>query len=150
MADSAYEVAATGIKAILDTEFSPEGFKAKHDCLHESLGTRRVEVGISPIRIAQLPNNASVEATFILIQFYGMWKKEVDPEMQVNPFKITGYAARLARALEVQQAQDPASNEVWFFTVIGTDFPRDPSGNKSRFEMTVRAVGDAPGLETRA
>lgn len=150
MADSAYEVAATGIKAIFDTEFDAEGYKAKHDCLHESLGQWRVEVGISPVRITQQPGNASVKNTFILIQFYGMWKAQVDPELQVNPFKVAAIQERLERALEVQQAEDPASNEVWYFTVIGTDFPRDPSGNKTRFEMTVKAWGDAPGLETRA
>lgn len=148
MADSRYEVAATGIKAICDAVFDAEGFKAKHDCLHESLGFKRVEIGISPSRITPLPTNASVDQTFILIQFYGLYKREVDPELQVNPFKVAAYHDRLAVALETQQAQDPTSNDVWYYQIINTEFPRDPTGNKSRFEMTVRALGGSPGLET--
>ncbi len=150
MADSAYEVAATGIKAIFDQEFAAEGITAQHDCLHESLGRQRVSVGISPTRSTFAPNNAVVRHIYILIQFYDIWKQEISPETQVNPFKIASYAERLERALETAQASEPGSNEIWFYTVTNVDFPRDPTGNKTRFEMTIRAYGDAPGLETRA
>lgn len=146
MADSRYEVAATGIKAIIDAVFAAEGFKAKHDDLHESLGHRRVEIGISPLRITPMAQNQSVDQTFIKIQFYGLYKREVDPELQVNPFKVAAYHDRLAVALETQQAFDPASNDVWYFQITNTEFPRDPTGNKTRFEMTVRAYGGSPGL----
>ncbi len=146
MADSRYEVAATGIKAIIDAVYDAEGFKAKHDDLHESLGYRRVEIGISPLRITPLPSNQSVDQTFIKIQFYGLYKREVDPELQINPFTVAAYHDRLATALETQQATDPDSNAVWYYQIVNTEFPRDPTGNKSRFEMTVRALGGSPGL----
>lgn len=147
---SAYEVAATGIKAIFDAEFAAEQFTAVHDCLHESLGQRRVEVGISPIRKVKMPNNQAAEQTFIWIQFYGLWKREIDPATAVNPFPIAEYAERLERALEAAQASQPGSDAVWYYQVDSVEFPRDPTGNRSRFEMTVRAFGDAPGVETRA
>lgn len=148
--ESAYKVAASGIKAVFDTTFAPEGVTAQHDCLHESLGHGRVVAGISPIRKGFLPNNQSVQYTDILIQFYDLWRKEVDPTLQVNPFKITSYAERLERALEAAVASAQGTSGVWYYQVTGVDFPRDPTSNKSRFEMTVRATGDAPGLETRA
>lgn len=147
---SAYETAATGIKAVIDAQFNAEGFTAIHDCLHESLGQRSTAIGISPIRKVKMPRNQSVEQTFIWIQFYWLWKREISPETLVNPFTIAEYAERLEVALEAAQATVAGTNAVWYYNVDSVEFPRDPTGNKSRFEMTVRAFGDTPGLETRA
>lgn len=145
-----YEIAATAIKGIIDSEFSAEGFTAIHDCLHEALGTRKTVIGISPLRIRKSPSNQLEQQTFIWIQFYDVWKKEISPDQQVNPFRITGFEHRLSTALEKAQATVPATNEVWFFMPESTEFPRDPTGNKTRFEMTVRCSGDSGALtETR-
>lgn len=145
-----YELAATAIKNIIDTEFSAEGFTALHDCIHEATGTRRTTIGISPLRRRKMPGNEMVAQTYIWIQFYDVWKKEIDPEQQVNPFRIAGFQHRLEAALERAQATIPSTNEVWYFMPETTEFPRDPTGNKTRFEMTVRCYGDSGALtETR-
>lgn len=145
-----YEVAATAIKGIIDTEFTAEGFTATHDCLHESLGFRRTMIGISPIRRLKHPNDQMIAHTMIFIQFYDVWKKEIDPEQQVNPFRVAGFQHRLEVALERAQATVAATDEVWYFLPESTEFPRDPTGNKTRFEMTVRCYGDSGALaETR-
>lgn len=146
---SAYEAAATGIVAVFNATFAAEKFLAQHDCLHESLGQRGVEVGISPIRKIKMPRNQVVEQTFILIQFYGQWTREISPNTAVNPFAVASYAERLEVALEAAQATQAGTNAVWYYNVTEVVFLKDPTGNKSRFEMTVQAYGDAPGLETR-
>ncbi len=151
MPTAPYEVAAVAIKTVIDTTFSTEGYAASHDCLHESLGSVRTEIGISPLRIVTQPNNQAVEHTMLLIQFYDYWDKRIDPTQQVDPFRIAGYQHRLASALETAQAIVPGTHAVWYFVVQGTEFPRDPTGNKTRFEMTVKAYGDnAALLESRA
>jgi hypothetical protein len=146
---SAYEITATALKAVIDGEFSTEGYTAVHDRLHESLGWKRTEIGISPESQAPMSGNASVMDTIVLIQFYDRWDKEVDPEQQVNPFRITGYADRLARAIETQQAGFAGSTEVWYFEPLSIAYPNDPTGNKTRFHMIVRAKGDNVALIQR-
>lgn len=145
-----YEVAATALKQIIDTEFAAEGIHAIHDNIHESLGQDRAVVGIAPTREARLPNNNVVNALYIEVRYYDLWDKEVDPEQVVNPFRITARANRLKRALQQSQASFVGSPEVWYFDWLDTEFPDDPTGNKTRFHMHLRVYGDNTGLvETR-
>lgn len=141
-----YEVIATALKQIIDTEFAAEGITAVHDNLHESLGLRRVSVGIAPVRDA--PNDTrSVAGNFTVeIRFYDLWDKKVDPEQSVNPIKITGYAERLKKSIQQSQIDYPGTGEVWFFQWVGTEYPDDPTGNKTRFHMTVRSWGNNTAL----
>jgi hypothetical protein len=145
-----YTVVATALKSIIDTEFAAEGITAIHDQLHEALGLNRVTVGIAPTSKYRGPNNNVVNLIAVEIRFYDLWDKEVDPEQTVNPMKITAYANRLERALQQSQANYPGSPEVWYFDWVRTDFPNDPTGNKTRFHMQVQAHGDNTSLvETR-
>lgn len=141
-----YHVAATALKTIIDTEFASRGISALHDKLHESLGHRRAEVGISPTREAPQPNNEVVGHIFILVQWYDLWDQEINPEQQVNPFPITEMADRFRRAVERHDATTPGSSEVWYFRVTEVTYPDDPTGNKTRFEATVQAFGNNTGL----
>ena len=141
-----YHVAATALKTIIDAEFTDRSAAATHDKLHESLGYRRLEIGLSPIRRVLQPGNEIVAQQFILVQWYDLWDKEIDNEQTVNPFNIAEMAYRFETALESQSAT--ASNQVWFFKVPTIEFPDDPTGNKTRFEATVVAYGDAPLAET--
>lgn len=141
-----YAVAATALKAIIDDEFSTESYTAIHDRLHESLGTRRTEIGISPLRWTPMPRNRNVRDTYIFVQFYDRWDKEIDPAQTVNPTRITGYAARFEEAVQRQQATDPGTGDVWYFDVDEVTFPEDPTGNKTRFEAVIHARGNNHGL----
>jgi hypothetical protein len=67
----------------------------------------------------------------------------------VNPFPITDMADRLRRAVESAAASVTGTPEVWYFKVDATEYPDDPTGNKTRFEMTVTAFGDNTGLTQR-
>lgn len=147
---SPYEEAATGVKTVFDTEFAVEQFTAIHDCLHESLGRERVDVGISPERTNNSVGSEVMNEIYLLLQFYGLWTQEISPTTAVNPFTVASYAHRLQVALETAQDTRIGTSAVWFYKVTGVDFPRDPTGNKTRFEMRILAYGDAPGLETRA
>lgn len=128
---------------------APEQIVAIHDKLHESLGLEGVEVGISPMRQVPQPGQRNVMETYVFVQFYDLWEKEVDPEQQVDPRRITGFAHRFMQAVERAQAGVPGTSEAWYFDVDSVTYVDDPTGNKTRFEATVRARGDNAAMFER-
>lgn len=146
MADSPYEAAATAIKAAIDAEFAPEQIVAIHDNLHESLGIKRVSVGIAPIEDTVMGNNNVVQETMVEVRFYDLWDPEINPDQSVNPFKITAYAERFRNAIRRLSATTPGTGQVWYFDVRRIAYPNDPTGNKTRFHATIRAYGNNSGL----
>lgn len=143
---SPFEAVASAIISVFNTEFAVEQFTMIPDELHESLGRKRVDVGIAPVEDLVQTSNGIVQETWVEIKFYNLWKQEIDPNTQINPYIITGYADRLRNALRVARIQDPGTDQVWFFEVRRVQYPRDPTGNKSRFVMTVRALGSNSNL----
>lgn len=143
---STYETVATALQQIIATEFSAEGFTAIRDNLHESLGRERVDIGIAPIEDYPRETNEIMEETYVEIRFYDLWTQEISPDTVVDPARITGFAQRLKDAIRVSQATDPGTGQVWFFNVRRTVYGNDPTGNKTRFHMTVRAFGNNPAL----
>jgi hypothetical protein len=143
---SAYELAATVIKTVIDTEFEPEGIVAVFDNLHDSLGRYAVDVGIAPEEDSIMSGNALVNETILEVKFFDLWTDEIDPTTVVNPVKITTYAERFRRALKTTKATDPATQQVWYFDVRRIRYPNDPTGNKSRFVATIRCLGNNAGL----
>lgn len=150
MADP-YTTAADALKTIIDAEFEDLNVAAIHDNIHESLGAEDRVVGIAPLRDAPYSGSGVAGDLQIEVRFYDFYMLDVDPTQAVDPRTITTYADRLKRALSGQAAVlDPASNDTWFFNWQGTDYPDDPTGNKSRFHMRISAVGDNTSLvETR-
>jgi len=132
-----YAIIANGLISLVNTTFAAEGVAAIHDELHESLGTERIEVGVAPVREQPMPGNRAAAHTLVTIQFFDLWDKAVDPTQMVDPRRITGFHARLKEALRT--ASIATSDSYWFFQWEGTEYPRDPTGNKTRFVMTVRA-----------
>jgi hypothetical protein len=145
-----YQVVATGLKAIIDTEFAVEGFTAIHDNIHEALGENAVAIGIAPLRETVRTSNAVIQETWVEVKFYDLWTKMVDPAQAVSPFRITGFAHRFRQAVQDNRAAYEGSPEIWYFDVTNIEYPNDPTGNKTRFIATIRAYGDnAALLETR-
>lgn len=142
MAASPFETAATVVMQVFNDEFEPEGFTMIPDKLHEALGRRAVAAGIAPVEDVTSPGNALVQETYIEVRLYDLWTEEIDPETQINPFRITAFAERLRNALRVTRATDVGTGDVWFFDVRRTQYPDDPTGNKSRFHMVIRAYGN--------
>jgi len=144
--DSPYEAVATALKTVIDTEFAAEGITAIHDNIHESLGDERVTVGIAPTRDAPSDGNMVQLECWIEVKFYDLWDKKISPQQTVNPFKITKYAERLRKAVRGARATFPGTTNAWFFDVMGVEYPNDPTGNKTRFVVTLRSFSQNSGL----
>lgn len=148
---SAYTEAADQLKVVLDATFAPEGIVCEHDDLHESLGFNGPRLGIAPDERGDIVrgDNALVQETWILVKFYGQWTKLVDPTQSVDPRAITLLAERFRDAL--QRSDQLATEHHWFYNLVQIRYPRDPTGNKTRFEALIRAFGANSALvETSA
>jgi hypothetical protein len=150
-AESMFERVSDAIITIFNAEFAAEGYVMIADNLHEALGRYRVDVGIAPVEDRAMSNNRMVQETWVEVKFYHLWTEEISPDTQVNPITITNYAERLRDALRVGQSVFASDGSVWYFDVDRVQYPNDPTGNKSRFVMTIRAFGNNTNLiETTA
>lgn len=141
---SPYSEVADALATIIDTEFSDLGVTAEHDYLHDSLGAEARAVGVSPIAERPRAGELAVQETNVRVQFFDFWEPEADPTASVDPRIVAGYAQRLRDAIRV--ARTTGTDAVWFFDVVGVEYPRDPVGNLSRFVATVRAYGNNSAL----
>lgn len=140
---STYEEVATLLKGLIEDEFAAEGFKVVFDKLHESLGERRVEIGVFPVEDITRSDNAMVQETTLELRFLGLWSKKVDPTQLVNPTLVTTYAERFRRKLQETEGLVTApSGRAWFFLLNRVWYPDDPTGNKTRFYATIRVLGN--------
>ncbi len=148
-ASTHYADAADALVALCNTIYAPEQITAIHDQLHEALGVDGAVIGVAPIREIPVPGQRTTQQTYIQIQFFDVWEKEIDPSQEVDPRVIAAYHARLLEALRT--ATITVSGSLWYFQWEGTEYPRDPTGNNSRFIMTVRAWSkNAAEYETHA
>lgn len=143
---SAYTEAADQLKIVLDATFAPEGLVAAHDDLHESLGFQGARLGISPDERGDIVrgDNALVQETWLEVKLYGAWTKEVDPTQAVDPRVVTLLAERFRRAL--QASNQAATGSMWYYNLMQIRYPRDPTGNRTRFVATLRAFGNNASL----
>lgn len=148
---SAFKIVSDAVISVFNAEFAPEGFVMIPDNLHEALGRYRVDVGIAPTDDSPMVTNRIAREMRMEVKFYGLWTDEISPDTMVDPTPITEYAERLMDALRRSQATDPGSGKVWYFDVDRVQYPNDPTGNKTRFIMTIRAFGNNMNLvETTA
>lgn len=138
-----YTQLADILETVVTEEFADEPYLVcRHDRIHESLGNDgRTYVGISPDSEPSRDIELFVE---VLIQFYGPWKEAVDPAQGADPRIMTNKAERLRRALSVERTVGLPG--MWFFDVVNTRYPNDPTGNKTRFEMSITGRGNNTGL----
>lgn len=141
---SAFEEVATAIKSAFDAEFAAEGFTMVFDDLHEAMGRTRVDVAIAPLEDRVASNNNIVQETTVEVKFYDLWDERITPTTVVDPSKIAGYAERLRNAL--RNVRTVSTSQTWFFNIGRTTYPRDPTGNKTRFVMEITAYGNNAGL----
>jgi hypothetical protein len=146
---SPFEIAYAAVKAAIDAEFADDDIHVFPDELHESLGATEINVGIAPVRDAPMTNGRVVQETFLHVQWFDLWDPQIDPTQTVDPTPITRKAERLRIALGPLSVG--LGDQVWYFNVDNTDYPRDPTGNKTRFIMGIRAAGrNAALVETVA
>lgn len=142
---SPFEVAYAILKQVIEAEFVTEGYTVVPDELHESLGSERVEIGIAPEREIPTPGSQVVNEVWMRVQWFDLWDAQINPAQQVNPIPITQKAERTRRAIrDIANAQ--YGGQVWYLSVEGIEYPRDPTGNKTRFVMLVRARGNNSAL----
>lgn len=133
------------LEEVVTEEFSPDHpyLDVRHDRLHESLGTDgRTYVGLFPS-----PSNFTngvIRNVGIVVQFYDAFEARIDPQQQVDPRRITAKSTRLLNALRDRRTVGTSST--WFFNVEGIDYPKDATGNMTRFEMTITSMGQNTGL----
>ena len=131
------------LKTILQTAFAAEQFQVLDDKLAGAVGEGGTRIGLSPVISAPSPQNDKILNMSILVQFYGKWKAEVNPQSKVDPAPIEGYAERFREAI---RNNDPKTDQVWYFRVLSITYVDDPTGNKTRFEANVMAVGTNPAV----
>lgn len=134
-----YIIISEALEALILQEFAAEKFPVVHDRLHESIGHKGTRIGISPEDQSPQANNMLVLDTDVLIQFYGRYDLKIDPDQRVDPRIVTTFAHRLRERFSGTGVQ--GSEAIWYFNIVGTAFPEDPTGNKTRFEMRIRAKG---------
>jgi len=137
--------ARLALKALLEAEFAAEQFPVRNDKLHPAVGgDSKTTLGIYPLRQRPQNNNLLVLHNEVMVQFYGRWKKEIDPETRVDPAWIEEKAERFMRMMK--NNADPNTPANWYFTVDSLDYPPDPTGNITRFEARVTCYGNNPAL----
>jgi hypothetical protein len=141
-----YTLVANALEAIITNTF---GIVPVHDKIHVSLGFQAPVVGIAPLREDPTPSDRVVQETYVEIRYFDRWNKDINPYQTVDPRLITAKAEQLRAAINTYEFS--GSGTVWFFHVEGTDYPDDPTGNKTRFVMTIKAWGNNAALvETTA
>jgi hypothetical protein len=143
---SAFATVAPILKSEFDTEFAVEGWTLEYDKPHDSLGFDRTHIGVYPVEDVVRPGNSIIQETIVEVKFLGWWDKQINPAQVVNPLVITELAERYRSALGRSNSKDPGIREMWYFDVRRVLYPDDPTGNKTRFVMTVRAFGNNSGL----
>lgn len=144
---SSYEEVANALKVIIDAEYAPEGLVAIHDELHESLGSAGTVIGISPDERGDIVNNNSlVLETWVQVRFQGGYNLQVNPAQTVDPRIITNFAERFRRAIRTANSPHAGTQRSWYYQIVDIRYPRDPTGNKTRFFATIRAYGNNSSL----
>lgn len=144
MATSPYAEAAEFLKALIDDEWSVEGWTAIHDNLHPAIGQEGTRIGIAPEEETPRAGNMLFNDIVITVKFYRRWDPDVDYTKKVDPHDIAAHAERFRRA--VKAAGDPRTGAVWYFNITRIRYPNDPVGNKTRFEADIVAYGNNSAL----
>jgi hypothetical protein len=144
---SAYTQAADQLKVVLDACYADLGIVCEHDDIHESLGFQGVaRLGVAPDERGDIVrgNNMLVQETWIEVKFFGAYRLDVDPNQAVDPRAITVLAERFRDAL--RNSNQVVTGDMWYYDLMQIRYPRDPTGNKTRFVATLRAFGNNAAL----
>lgn len=131
------------LKATLTTEFTAEGLAVEDDKLHESLGIERPIAGVFPE--GERPHSSGIVAAFLVsAQVFMRWDPQIDPAQKVDPALIEAWAWRLQRRIMTESKIN--GTYVDYYVVNDLIYPDDPTGNKTRFVVSVTGYGTNPSL----
>jgi hypothetical protein len=135
------------IMAALEDLFSSEGLIVYDDKLHASLGHENPVAGVFPIREAPSSRHQIYQEVRIGIQLYMHYDREINPEQTVSPKGIEEWVDRLLR--DFDQSSNVNDPNAWYWNVVDVNYLDDPTGNKTRAELTLIGFGPnqsiAPG-----
>lgn len=142
---SAPETASrTRVKQAIQTAFSAEGWTAGDDKFGRSMGKddahNHANISVTTDFARERPGKAHILDIAILVQFYLGYDAVPDETISRDNTIVEGYADRL-RAQFAGAGARVDSGDAWYLRVVGTEYPDDPTGNKTRFEMNI--VGEA-------
>jgi hypothetical protein len=138
---SAFETVALAVKQVFEEEFEAEGFTLIPDKIHESLGRHRVACGIHPEEEGPNMRNRIMQETFVEVRLYDLWTDEINPETQINPFKITGYA-EMPSAGRPRRTPEPARSG-------SSTWTEPPTRTTRRATRAASTCGFGPSATTR-
>lgn len=120
------------------------GMPIRDDKLHESLGSAGPVAAIYPAGERAHSESGVTNAMMVVVQVFLRYDLQIDPEQTVDPGIVEQRAFEFQQA--VQRATSPRNQGVWFYNVVDIDYPDDPTGNKSRYVVTLEGFGDRPTL----
>jgi hypothetical protein len=128
------------IKSVIATVYSAEGWTAGDDKIGRSMGK---EVAVDEATIAVTTDyererlgQAIMLDIGILVQFYLGFDASPDETITRDVTDVEEYADRLRNAFSGSGATVD-DGDAWYLRVVGTEYPDDPTGNKTRFEMNI-------------
>lgn len=136
-------LARARVKAIVETEFSPESVTVEADkLLRAAARDGRTRVACSPISEGEVPRNVNELEVSLLLQYYLPFKEKPDENYAVDPVAIEAIADRIRRAFRAQSGG--TTSDMWFLRLRRIEYPDDPTGNKTRLEAQITAWCDNP------
>lgn len=141
---SPYEAVANQLAGIIDAEFAAEGLVTEHDCLHDSIGWEGARICVYPEMETPMPGRMIQEDVTVYVKYLGQYDKQINPEQSVDPRPTTVIAERLRRAINA--AADARTANLWYFNLMDIMYPKDPTGNKTRFVARIVAYSQNSGI----
>lgn len=126
------------VKAILQATFPAA--TVRDGKLHPANGVGSFVIGIYPVS-EQEGFRVLDQDTTLIVQVYFPWKKEVDPSYVADPTQLETAAEQLREAVYTATRNYAGTAGVWDFRVTRIDYTDDPTGQRTRFEATIQAIG---------
>ena len=128
------------VKAVIEAEFAAEQFTVADDKLPRAAGKDGAPaLACYPDDTTEEARNVTVAVCRVILQLYLAFEPEPDEHIVRDPGEIEAYAGRIRRAFKTQS--QGSGSELWGLRVTRISYPDDPTGNRTRLEAEIRAMG---------
>jgi hypothetical protein len=128
----------------VETEFAAEGLTVLSDKLHDSMGIETPLAGVFP-EGERTTREGAVGLYLVSVQVFMRWDPQIDPAQIVPPELIEDWSWRLQRRMASESKLNLPN--VSYYVVNDVIYPDDPTGNKTRFVMSLAGYGSNPALD---
>jgi hypothetical protein len=141
------ENACNAVAALVDAEFSAEGWETQHDKFGRSKGMEIAEdeaaIAVYPEAERERQGQVQVLDVDVTLQFHLGYAAEPDETIERDPRVVAEFADRLRRAFQ-GAASSGNTADFWYMRLQSVTYPDDPTGNKTRFEAAVLVECENP------